>query len=112
MSTPDALQAAFASADTGTPLADVARSPTYMLISGSHSTTIRQRLAKPQHADRDGVISPLEAPVFFRESGLPDDILSLVWQYSTAGNAYNAIVSLVHTPPTFPALLEALHPRA
>ena len=50
-------------------------------------------------ADHDGVISPLEAPIFFRQSGLPDDILSLVWQYSTAGNAYNAIVSPVCTPP-------------
>ena len=49
-------------------------------------------------ADHDGVISPVEAPLFFRQSGLPDDILSLVWQYSTAGNAYNAIVSPVCTP--------------
>ena len=44
------------------------------------------------------MISPVEAPIFFRQSGLPDDILSLVWQYSTAGNAYNAIVSPVGTP--------------
>ncbi len=54
-------------------------------------------------ADHDGVISPLEAPIFFRQSGLPDDILSLVWQYSTAGNAYNAIV----TPVCDPTLTQA-----
>ena len=61
------------------------------------------------NADRDGVISPLEAPIFFRQSGLPDDILSLVWQYSTVGNAYNAIVSLVRPPPLSLILCAAPH---
>ncbi len=105
MSSPEALQAAFASADSGGSRPTDAARPhlAVPLHAGSArpQSPAHSRRACGEHAllaDHDGVISPSEAPIFFRQSGLPDDILSLVWQYSTAGNAYNAIVSPVCTP--------------
>lgn len=43
--------------------------------------------------DGDGIISPMEAPPFFRPSGLPEHVLSNIWRLSAPQNALRSPVS-------------------
>ena len=42
--------------------------------------------------DGDGIISPMEAPPFFRPSGLPEHVLSNIWRLSAPENALRSPV--------------------
>lgn len=43
-------------------------------------------------ADGDGVVSPFEAPAFFRPSGLPEHVLSKIWRLSAPQNVLRSPV--------------------
>ena len=58
----------------------------------SQPAGIHLRPAWPGDADRDGVIGPEEAPLFFRPSGLPGDVLSKIWRLSASQNALRSPV--------------------